>query len=460
MTGAPRFPTSRRLSTAVAAGAIAAVALTSCAVTDALDITNANADSATDASTSFFDNSAVHEVDVEADAAELDAALAAYAEDGSKEWVSATVTIDGSVYENVGLRLKGNSSLRGVDADAEPTALPWLIRLDKYVDGQQHASRAEYVVRQNNTETSLNEALALALVGEAGLETEAAAAARFSVNGADAELRLVIDNPDDELWSEANFAGAGITYEAESDGDYSYRGEDGTDYAEAFTPKAGGDDLAPVAGFLDFVNNSTDEEFSADLGEHLDVDAFATYLAVQDLVGNTDDIDGPGNNSYLRYDAATGLMKVVSWDMNLAFGGVSGRGGGPGEGTGPGPGGQQGDASGGFEPPADGERTPPEGFELPQDSGDGAAGAGPGRGASGPGGGSNPLVERFLADEAFAAAYAGAQERLQEDLVESGAAERILSDWSGLLTAEAADLVDADTVAAEAEDIRQQLAEQ
>ena len=35
---------------------------------------------------------------------------------------------------------------------------------------------------------------------------------------------------------------------------------------------------------------------------HLDVDAFARYLAAQDVVQNWDDIDGPGNNSYLRWD--------------------------------------------------------------------------------------------------------------------------------------------------------------
>ncbi len=58
--------------------------------------------------------------------------------------------------------------------------------------------------------------------------------------------------------------------------------------------------------FLDFINNSDDATFEAELGEHLDVDSFATYLAMQDIVDNFDDIDGPGNNSYLHYDSDTG----------------------------------------------------------------------------------------------------------------------------------------------------------
>ncbi|MBG6084952.1 CotH kinase family protein [Zhihengliuella flava] len=472
----------RRLATAITAGVAASLLLSSCSgsLADALQIETSAADSASEASqtSSFFNSTDVHEVSVEADQEQLDAALDAYAADGSKEWVEATVTIDGTVYENVGLRLKGNSSLRGTSADSDPTDLPWLIRLDKYVDGQQHAGRADYVVRQNNTETSLNEAVALELIGAAGLETEEAAATRFSVNGAEAQLRLVIDAPDDPLWNESYFTSEGITYEAESSGDYSYRGDAAEDYAEAFSVKDGEEDMTPLIEFLDFVNNSSDEDFAAHLEQYLDVDSFATYLALQDLVGNTDDIDGPGNNSFLRYDEETGQMTVLTWDMNLSFGTMGGMGGGE---RGQFPGGEAGEdgqfpadgempegfeplADGempeGFEPPAEGEM--PEGFEPPAEGERPAPGDGTGTtpdagGAGGPGGGSNPLVERFLADEGFAELYSEAQERLQSELIDSGAAEDIVNSWSTLLQDEASDLVEAATVTTEADSILDQL---
>lgn len=58
-------------------------------------------------------------------------------------------------------------------------------------------------------------------------------------------------------------------------------------------------------------------------------------------MSNTDDIDGPGNNSYLRYNEKTGLMTIVSWDLNLAFGGLGGMmGGAPGGAAGAAPGGR------------------------------------------------------------------------------------------------------------------------
>src|SRR5690606_1235391 len=62
----------------------------------------------------FFNTDEVHTISVEFDDDDYQAMLDAYAESGDKDWISATVTIDGETFENVGLRLKGNSSLRGI----------------------------------------------------------------------------------------------------------------------------------------------------------------------------------------------------------------------------------------------------------------------------------------------------------------------------------------------------------
>ena len=56
----------------------------------------------------------VHDIEVSYDQADYEAMIDAYVETGEKEWIEATVTIDGVTYEQVGLRLKGNSSLRGL----------------------------------------------------------------------------------------------------------------------------------------------------------------------------------------------------------------------------------------------------------------------------------------------------------------------------------------------------------
>ena len=498
---------ARNLMTMAATLSIAAMTLAGCSpvpgaqATDGIVNTQVSAETA-----SFFNSDSVHEINVEADEQDVAAALEAYESEQSKEWISATVTIDGTVFQNAGLRLKGNSTLRQADTGSDPQDLPWQIRLDKFVDGQSYAGRTQFVVRTNTSQTSLNEAVALALLGEAGLATEQAAATRFTLNGSAAQLRLVIDNPSDELYSAAVFTGEGITYKADSSGDYSYRGASGSDYDSAFSVESGAEDLTPIAEFLDFVNNSSDADFAAQLAEHLDVDQFATYLAMQDLVANSDDIDGPGNNSFLRYDTSSGTMTVVAWDQNLSFGGMGGMGGARGGADGPvgsGPGTNamlerflpagadvqaataqitqgilpegaalpegmkltgdttllqvlqqlaKGEMPAGLSP-QDGQRPGQQdagGSADPEAQGDGQGDlqAGRPRAAN-----DNPLVTRFLANTDFSAKVEQAKTELTAKLYDSGAAQQILDTWSALLTSQAGDLVDADTVASEAEAI-------
>lgn len=108
------------------------------------------------------------------------------------------MTIDGETFTDVGLKLKGNSSLRGISVDGGPAQdLPFRIRLDKYVDDQQLKGISDFTVRSNSSETSMNEAVALDLLTDAGLASTQAIATRFSVNGGDETLRLTVQNLDD-----------------------------------------------------------------------------------------------------------------------------------------------------------------------------------------------------------------------------------------------------------------------
>ena len=437
----------------------------------------------TDEEATLFDDSVIHDIAVSYDQADYDAMIDAYVETGEKEWIEAKVTIDGVVYEQVGLRLKGNSSLAGLGGDRfpggvqppdagtdgeggggfapagsasadEPESLPWLIRLDEYVEGQDHQGYEDIVIRSNGSATSLNEAVALALLAEAGLAAQQAVSTTFSVNGSATVLRLAIEHPDDDAWQEAAFDGDGALYKAESTGDWSYRGDNPDDYDEIWDQEGGSDvaDLTPLIEFLQFLDESDDATFAAELSERLDVDSFATYLAMMDLVANFDDIDGPGNNAYLWYDTDTGQFTVVPWDMNLAFT-EGGFGGGPGGGR-----------PGGF--PIDGSL--PEDFELPggtlpedfQPPGGGSLpeGVDPGQIGGGMFGRSNILVERFHANAEFEALYQQRLTELRNDLYDSGTADEILARWVATLTEYATDLVDAATISEEADAIDDQFA--
>jgi spore coat protein CotH len=473
-------------------GVLAVAAFTTAACSSG---SNADETGTAESAPALFDSWAVHDIEVTFDEDDYDAMVDTFAETGEKEWIEATVTIDGVTYEQAGLRLKGNSSLAGLgggfggqrpegaddatestddtttDDDTaggpgggfgpagsasvdEPEGLPWLIRLDEFVEGQDHQGYEDVVIRSNGSETSLNEAVALDLLEAAGLASQQAAATSFSVNGSDEVLRLAIENPDDDAWQDSNFESEGALYKAESTGDWSYRGDDPAAYDEVFDQEGGSDvaDLTPLIELLQFIDESDDATFATVLPERLDVESFATYLAMMDLLGNFDDIDGPGNNAYLWYDVATEQFTIVPWDMNLALGSAFGGGqGGPPDGSEPPAGGQLPE---GFEPPADGEL--PEGFEPPAD---GELPEGfdpedvPDRGGFGR---SNALVERFHANADFEALYQQELTELRASLYEGGIADEILATWVDTLTNHATDLVDEATITEEAATIGEQ----
>jgi len=413
--------------------------LTACtAVTTANAPTTAAVETAASvASASLWDSSVVHDIEVTIADADLNSVLDTYTSTGEKIWVSATVVIDGVTFENVGIKLKGNSTLRVVSSDSGGSELPWLIRLDKYVDGQNLDGETELVVRGNSSETALNEAVALELLSEAGLASQEAISSRFSVNGGATQLRLVIQNPDED-WDAQEFGTTGLLYKAEAGGDYRYRGDDPASYADIFDQETGDDNLTPLITFLKFVNESDDATFVAEIGNYLDVDSFATYLAFQSLIDNFDDIDGPGNNSYLHFDETTGLMTVVNWDLNLAFGvqNVAGAGGEM-------PGGGQGGGR-------------PNGAVAPGGALGGALGGAPGGAPGGAGNGGpssgNVLAERF--EQLFPDAVPAATEALTSSLISSGAAQDALDSWVAVLKAGASDLVSSATIDDEAAAIR------
>ena len=362
----------------------------------------------------FLDSTALHTLDIAISDTDLAAVLAAYQADRSKDWVEADVTIDGMTYRRAGVRLKGNSTIFRLPAGSAATAYPWLVRLDKFVDGQAHHGVTEIVVRTNNTASALNEALALDLLTKAGLAAQPWAYAAVSVAGEDAVLRLVLEHPSDP-WVAATFGTDGVLYKAQAGGNYDYLGDSPSAYAERFDVEAGEDDLAPLTGFLKWLNEVDDTGFAADLHQHLEVPAFTTYLALERLIDNYDAIDGPGNNSYLWWAKASGRMTVVPWDHNLTFG-VSNR---PGAGGGG-----------------------PAGAGMPGRGG-GAGGANAGNRTG------NVLSRRFEADTGFTAQLGTERTRLTEEIFTSGYAADRLDAIAGLLAETAAAYLSADTLATE-----------
>ena len=83
-------------------------------------------------------------------------------------------------------------------------------------------------VRFDSFADSMNEAVALDLLAEAGLASQQAASVSFTVNGGEPTLRLMIEHPDDDAWQDVTFQSDGALYKAESTGGRTVDGDRAT----------------------------------------------------------------------------------------------------------------------------------------------------------------------------------------------------------------------------------------
>ena len=432
----------RGVFAAVGLGAVGAVILSGCGSfgETSAGVSSGKAGKVTDG---YLDPDSLHSVEITVDQNAYQEMIAAYTSNQTKNWIEATVTVDGVAHEKAGLKLKGNSSLQGISADSEPQKLPWLVRFDKFVDGANHDGMTRMVIRASSSTSALNEAVALDLLAKTGLASEKAAHISLSVNGSDPVLRLTCQDLD-ESWVAQNFDVAGLLYKAESTGDYTYRGTDESAYKDVFDQETGKANLTPLIEFLQFINESSDADFQSGLAQRVDVDKMVTYLAFEDVIDNFDDITGPGNNSFLWWAEQANQMTVVAWDHNCAFG-LKPRTGQQGQGGGQPPGG-----GGQGQPPGDGG-APPNG-QAPTGQPPG------GGGGQQPGGGgnqtkANALVDRFNSLMDGETKVSAERDRLKQELYTSGVAQTILDARAKVLTDQAGSLIEQSAVEADKQTI-------
>ncbi|WP_435174105.1 CotH kinase family protein [Actinacidiphila sp. bgisy145] len=345
----------------------------------------AEADPITDnvrGSTPLYSASVPHSIELTYQQTDFDKMMKGFTKDGSKDYIEADLTIDGVYLNDVGIRLKGNStlsSLRGTSGgmpggravpqgaqgasagapgdtgggggqggpqaalgggqDAQggggfggmvqydlsaqkPEELPWLVKIDEYVKGRAYQGEREISLRPgSNSQVPLNEALALSLTTDGGQKAERYAFTELKVNDRPVATRLMVESPDTD-YAESVADGNGVLYKARAGGSFDYRGDDPSAYESSFKQlnMTGSQDLAPVMKLIKWANKASDKEFARDLHRYVDVDSLAAYVASQNLLLNSDDMSGPGKNYLLWYDLDTKKFSVLGWDYNLTFG--------------------------------------------------------------------------------------------------------------------------------------------
>lgn len=279
----------------------------------------------------LFDDSVIHDIEIELDRDDYESMLETYEQTDLKDYFKTDVVIDGVTVKDVGIRLKGQMTLqqafRGSE-DLESMELPFLIKFDKYVDGQNYEGITELAVRRGSSETLLEEPLALYAHKVSGEVIPEYSYASVTVSDLDPIYYEICENIDESFLEKYFGDSEGVLYKAGNFVDLTYKGNDQTEYMEDFEQKTqvNDADFSYLIDFLKFVNESTDQEFEEELPKRLDLDSFITMMAVNDLVENSDSFSGMNSNYYLYYSPETKMFTILPWDMNLAFGAMMGQG--------------------------------------------------------------------------------------------------------------------------------------
>lgn len=266
----------------------------------------------------LFDGSRVHRVDIQVE--DWEAFLASAPEE---EYIPATVEIDGEAFRQVGLRAKGNNSLR-LTAEYGLSRYSLKLEFDHYTDGSYHGLDKLSLDASFQDNSYLKTWLAFDIMEFLGVPTPLRSFVWVTVNGQPWGLFLAVEEPE-EAFARRNFgANHGQLYKpdyrslAEENADVHLRYTTGEpeDYPGIFEnakldPSPA--DRQRLVDSLKILNSGEDLETA------VDVEQVLRYFVGQVFVMNWDSYLGHTGHNYLLYEEE-GKLSMLPWDYNLAFG--------------------------------------------------------------------------------------------------------------------------------------------
>lgn len=261
-------------------------------------------------------------------------------------WVPATIEMDGNVWNHVGVRYKGNSSLTSA-WNSGSLKMPLKFDFDEFEDDYPEIDNQRFfgfkqlsLANGFSDDTYLRETLTYDLMRDAGLVAGNTAFYEVVLDYGEGPVNLgiytVVEVVDDTVVETAFGNDDGNIYEGDGSG---VTLAEGTfdQIADSFEKENNEDaadwsDIEALYNVLHTETRLTDAaQWRADLEAVFDVDTFLNWLAVSAVVENWDTYGSMTHNFYLYNNPETGQLVWIPWDHNMTFGVGAGMGGGRGE---------------------------------------------------------------------------------------------------------------------------------
>ena len=241
------------------------------------------------------------------------------------DWTHADFELGGVAFTNVAARVKGNVRSLGALNRA------YKVDLNKFAPGQKLGGLDELTFNSLVWDYScLGEALAYEFFREAGVPAPRTAYAWLSASVTTQweqkplGLYLMVEVVDNKFAAERFGSKATPLFKPVTYTLFEHLGNEWPAYAPIYDlkTKATPEQQRRVIDFAQLVSSATDAEFAARVGDFLDLDEFARFLAGQVLLPNYDGILSVGQNFYMYLDPRSNKFGFIPWDLDGAWGNI------------------------------------------------------------------------------------------------------------------------------------------
>ncbi|MDY6873797.1 MAG: CotH kinase family protein [Chloroflexota bacterium] len=250
-------------------------------------------------------------------------------------WVTATVAFEENTWENVGIRFKGNSSLKSAWSSGN-YKLPFKLDFDQFeddypeIDDQRFYGFKQLSLASNfNDDSYLREKVTADIFRAFGVPSAQTAFYEVYVDYGEGPvyfgLYTMVEMVEDTVISEQFTSDAGNLYKPDGSGATFAAGS----FTEASFDKETNqdeDDYSDILAVLDALHADTrlgdPSTWRSGLETVFDVDTFLRWLAVNTVVQNWDTYGLMSHNYFLYTDPETDQVTWIPWDNNHALSGT------------------------------------------------------------------------------------------------------------------------------------------
>ena len=253
-------------------------------------------------------------------------------DESNPQWTPVTISFEGSTWTQVGMRFKGNSSLRSTWGSGN-FKLPFKLDFDEFedqypqIDDQRFYGFKQLSFSSNFHDSSfLREKVAADLFREAGVPAAQTAFYQVFIDHGDGPvyfgLYTAVELVDDTLIKTQFEEDGGNVYKPSGTGAAFVAGT----FTEAVFDKETNqdesdyDDILALFQALNAETRTSDpQSWRKGLQAVFDVDGFLNYLAVNTVIQNWDSYGNIAHNYYLYNDPTSDRLTWIPWDNNEAF---------------------------------------------------------------------------------------------------------------------------------------------